>query len=55
MTTNLLSLAQSVMGSDFSSLASQFLGESPGATQGALTSLLPAVLGGVAQKGAARW
>ncbi|HEY5861758.1 MAG TPA: DUF937 domain-containing protein, partial [Casimicrobiaceae bacterium] len=52
MTTNLLSLAQSVMGSDFSSLASQFLGESPGATQGALTSLLPAVLGGVAQKGA---
>ena len=52
MTPNLLSLAQSVMGSDFSSMASQFLGESPGATQGALTSLLPAVLGGVAQKGA---
>jgi hypothetical protein len=52
MTTNLLSLAQSVMGNDFSSLASQFLGESPGATQGALASLLPAVLGGVAQKGA---
>ena len=52
MNPNLLTLAQEAMGGDFSKLASQFLGESPGATQSALTSLLPAVLGTVAQKGA---
>jgi outer membrane protein OmpA-like peptidoglycan-associated protein len=52
MSTNLLSLAQEAMGGDFSKLAGQFLGESPGATQSALTALLPAVLGSVAQKGA---
>ena len=52
MNPNLLTLAQEAMGGDFSKLASQFLGESPGATQSALTSLLPAVLGSVAQKGA---
>ena len=52
MSTNLLSLAESAMGSDFSRLAGQFLGESTSATQGALTSLLPAVLGGIARKGA---
>jgi len=33
--------------------AGQFLRESQGATQSALSSLLPAVLGGIAQKGAA--
>jgi len=52
MNANLLSLAQEAMGGDFSKLAGQFLGESPGTTQSALTSLLPAVLGGIAQKGA---
>jgi len=52
MTTNLLSLAQEAMGGDFSKLAGQYLGESPGATQSALGSLLPAVLGSIAQKGA---
>ena len=52
MSTNLLSLAESAIGSDFSRLAGQFLGESTSATQGALTSLLPAVLGGIARKGA---
>src|SRR5215472_16872751 len=52
MNANLLSLAQSALGSDFSKLAGSFLGESPSATQGALSSLLPAVLGVVAQKGA---
>ena len=52
MSTNLLSLAQQALGGDFSKLAAHFLGESPGATQSALTSLLPAVLGSVAQKGA---
>ena len=52
MNANLLSLAQEAMGGDFSKLAGQFLGESPGATQSALALLLPAVLGTVAQKGA---
>jgi outer membrane protein OmpA-like peptidoglycan-associated protein len=52
MNANLLSLAQSALGGDFSKMASQFLGESPTATQGALNSLLPAVLGCIAQKGA---
>jgi outer membrane protein OmpA-like peptidoglycan-associated protein len=52
MNANLLSLAQSALGGDFSKLAGQFLGESQGATQSALSSLLPAVLGSIAQKGA---
>ncbi len=49
--TNMLSLAQEAMGGDFSKLAGQFLGEAPGTTQSAVASLLPAVLGGIAQKG----
>jgi outer membrane protein OmpA-like peptidoglycan-associated protein len=49
---NLLSLAQQALGSDFSKLAGQFLGESPASTQTALSSLLPAVIGSIAQKGA---
>lgn len=52
MTDNLLSLAQTALGGDFSRLAGQFLGESPTSTQSALASLVPAVLGGIAQKGA---
>jgi outer membrane protein OmpA-like peptidoglycan-associated protein len=52
MTDNLLSLVQSALGDDFAKLAGQFLGESVPSTRSALTSLLPAVLGGVAQKGA---
>jgi outer membrane protein OmpA-like peptidoglycan-associated protein len=52
MTDNLLSLAQTALGGDFSRLAGQFLGESPASTQSALASLVPAVLGGIAQKGA---
>jgi hypothetical protein len=52
MAENLLSLAQSALGGDFSKMAGQFLGETPTATQGALGALLPAVLGVVAQKGA---
>lgn len=50
MTTNLLALAQNALGSDFANLAGQFLGESPSSTQSALSSLLPVLLGGVAQK-----
>jgi OmpA-OmpF porin, OOP family len=52
MNANLLSLAQTALGDDFSKLAAQFLGESPGATQSAVSSLLPAVLGTIAHKGA---
>jgi outer membrane protein OmpA-like peptidoglycan-associated protein len=52
MAANLLVLAQQALGGDFAKLAGQFLGESQGSTQSALTSLLPAVLGGIAQKGA---
>ena len=52
MNANLLSLAQDALGSDFLKLAGQFLGEPQGSTQTALSSLLPAVIGGIAQKGA---
>jgi hypothetical protein len=52
MNANLLSLAQSALGADFSKMAGQFLGESPSATQGGLSALLPGVLGVIAQKGA---
>jgi len=52
MSDNLLSLVQTALGGDFTKLAGQYLGESVPATQSALTSLLPAVLGGIAQKGA---
>ena len=52
MSANLLSLVQTALGGDFAKLAGQYLGESVPSTQSALTSLLPAVLGGVAQKGA---
>src|SRR5580765_8567520 len=52
MNSNLLSLAQTALGDDFSRQAAQLLGESPGATESAMTSLLPAVLGTIAKKGA---
>lgn len=52
MNANLLALVQQSLGGDFSKLAGQFLGESQGATQSALSSLLPAVIGGIAQRGA---
>src|SRR4029450_10903228 len=49
---NLLALVQDALGDDFSKRAGQLLGETPGAIQSALTSLVPVVLGSVAQKGA---
>jgi len=52
MSANLLSLVQTALGGDFAKLTGQFLGESVPSTRSALTSLLPAVLGSVAQKGA---
>jgi outer membrane protein OmpA-like peptidoglycan-associated protein len=52
MTMNLLALAQEAMGRDFSQAAGQFLGESPATTQATLGSLLPAVIGTIAKKGA---
>jgi outer membrane protein OmpA-like peptidoglycan-associated protein len=51
MNVNLLSLAQSALGGDFARQASQLVGESQGTTQSALTTLLPAVIGAIAQKG----
>ena len=52
MNANLLQLAQQALGGDFAKLAGQFLGESESTTMSAMTGLLPAVLGGIAQKGA---
>lgn len=52
MSTNLLSMAQQALGGDFAQLAGNFLGESTGATQSAMGSLLPTVLGAVARQGA---
>jgi len=52
MDANLLQLAQQALGGDFAKLAGQFLGESESTTMSAMTGLLPAVLGGIAQKGA---
>src|SRR4030095_9147333 len=47
---DLLTPVQEAVGGDFSKLAGQLLGESPGAIRSALTSLLPVVLGSVAQE-----
>jgi hypothetical protein len=52
MSTNLLSLAQQALGSDFSNLAGKFLGESPTSTKSAMDALLPVVLCSTAKKGA---
>ena len=52
MSDNLLALVTDALGGDFAKLAGQFLGESIPSTRSALASLIPAVLGGVAQKGA---
>ena len=51
MTTNLLDLIKQGLPSDFSDLAGKVVGESPGATQTALTAALPALVGAIAQKG----
>jgi outer membrane protein OmpA-like peptidoglycan-associated protein len=51
MSANLMSLVQQALGSDFPRLAGQFLGESESTTRSATQSLLPAVLGMIAQKG----
>jgi hypothetical protein len=52
MNANLLSLVQQALGNDFAGMAGKLLGESTDSTQSALGSLLPAVLGGIANKGA---
>ena len=51
MSANLLTLVQQALGTDFSRQVGQFVGESEGATQTAMQSLLPAILGMIAQKG----
>ena len=52
MTTNLLDLIKQGLPANFSDVASKVVGESPGATQTALTAALPALVGAIAQKGA---
>jgi len=51
MASNLLDLIRQGLPANFSDLASKIVGESPGATQTALTAALPALVGAVAQKG----
>jgi hypothetical protein len=51
MAVNLLDLLKQFLGDDFSRLVSQYLGEPEKPTQSSLDALLPALLGGVAQKG----
>ena len=48
MTSNLLDLIKRGLPADFSDLASKAVGESPGATQTALTAALPALVGAIA-------
>jgi len=50
MSVNLLDLVKQSAGGDLAGMAAKFLGESEGATSSALSALLPAVLGGMAQK-----
>ena len=52
MTSNLFDLIKRGLPADFSDLASKAVGESPGATQTALTAALPVLVGAIAQKGA---
>lgn len=52
MSDSLLALVQQTLGGDFSRHIGDYLGESQGSAQAALSLLLPAVLGGVVQQGA---
>jgi outer membrane protein OmpA-like peptidoglycan-associated protein len=52
MAANLLDMIKQSLPSDFSDMAGKLIGESPGATQAGVAAALPAILGGIAQKGA---
>ena len=52
MALNLLEVVKRATSGDFIHRAGQMLGESEGATRGALDKLLPALIGGIAAKGA---
>jgi outer membrane protein OmpA-like peptidoglycan-associated protein len=52
MAVNLLDLVKQGLPSNFADMAGKFLGESPGTTQTALSSALPALLGSIARQGA---
>jgi len=51
MSINLIELLKQIFGGNFSALASRFLGESESNTKSAVTSMIPALLGAVIQKG----
>jgi outer membrane protein OmpA-like peptidoglycan-associated protein len=51
MAVNLLDLVKQGLPSNFADMAGKFLGESPGATQTALSSALPALLASIARQG----
>ena len=48
---NLLEILEKIFGGNFAALASRFLGEPESNTKSAITSMLPALLGAVVQKG----
>lgn len=48
---NLLEILRKIFGGDFAALASRFLGEPESNTKSAITSMLPALLGAIVQKG----
>jgi hypothetical protein len=52
MAVNLLEMIKQGLPGNFSDMAGKLVGESPGATQTALSAALPALLGSIAQKGA---
>ena len=52
MAVNLLQMIKQGLPANFSDMAGKLVGESPGATQTALSAALPALLGSIAQKGA---
>jgi outer membrane protein OmpA-like peptidoglycan-associated protein len=51
MNINLLDILKQIFGGEFTTLASRFLGESEANTKTAVTSMLPALLGAIVQKG----
>ena len=53
MAANLLDTIRRALPANFTELASKLVGESPGATQTAVTAALPVLVAAIAHKGAA--